>query len=254
MVTFLKDLPFARYACEAAHRFTSGFSDYLIVVPNPDVEEFEKMAMPFGFRVRGFDERPGKGMCHHMAIICEADKWLPNADAICHIDADCIFWEPCTPADFFVDGKPILYRERFEDFRESHPVRYGWKAAVMEATGVDPEWECMVRHPNIFLRHTYETVRHLIEAKHNRSWREYILSCENSFPQTYAEFPTLGAIAIKFFESVYHWVDYKDSKSNYQYERGRDKLKAFWGHCGIDGTCDRHEGRTAREAIEEILK
>lgn len=254
MVTFAKDLPFAQYALQSINKFCSGFGRVLIVVPDSDVGAFQVIAEPFGFRVQGFWEREGKGMLHHMAVICEADRWCPEADAILHVDADCIFWEPCTPDDFVSDGKPVLYRERYDDFA-AHETRYGWKKCVDDATGIVPDWETMVRHPGIFVPETYRQTRNLIANHTESNWREYILSCRNEFPQTFAEFPTLGAVALDLHPELYHWVDFSCQPSNnYEYEHGRDKLKAFWSHCGIDGTCDRHPGKTAREVIDEILK
>lgn len=254
IVTFAKDIEFAKYSLISINKFCSGFGQVLIVVPMQDVDMFIAIASPFGFNVRGFHEREGKGMLHHQAIICEADKWCNQADTILHIDADCIFWEPCTPDDYLLNGKPILYRERFEDFK-IHETRYSWKKCVEDATGIIPEWETMVRHPSIFLRKTYEDTRDIISAHTNQGWREYILSCKNDYPQTFTEFPTLGAIALQFHADGYHWVDYSTQPiNNYEYDRTLDKLKAFWSHGGLDGETDRHPGRTAREVIEEFLK
>lgn len=253
MVTFAKDLPFAEYSARSVAKFCSGFSEFVIVVPHADVDAFAPLAA-YGAKVRGFDEPAGKGMLAHMACIMEADTWCPEADAILHIDADCIFWEKCTPDDFFVDGKPVLYREKFEEFRHLHPTRYGWKEAVAKATGIDPEFECMVRHPSIHLTPTYGLARHIISRHTGMNWREYILSCENAYPQTFCEFATLGAVAIKHAHDLYHFHDWQSPQQNYVYERWRDKLVQLWSHCGIDGTCERHPGKTAREVCEEILK
>ncbi len=252
MVTFAKDLPFAEYAMQSAARFCKGFGEFVIVVPFPSVPAFQATADLYGFTVKGFEEREGCGFLHHMAIITEADVWCPQADVIVHTDADCIWMAHCTPADYLVDGKPVMYREKFEDFRERHPGRYDWKRIVHNAVGIDPEYECMCRHPSVHLREVYALTRAAIAKHTGMDWREYILSGKNDFPQSYAEFPSLGAVALAYLADKYHWVDYSGDR-DYEYERGRDFLKAFWSHCGIDGAHERHPGRTAREVIEEIL-
>lgn len=252
MVTFAKDFPFAEYSLKSAHRFCSGFGALVIVVPHPDVAMFAAVAEPLGFIVKGFDEREGKGFVHHEAIITEADHWCPGADVIVHIDSDCIFMDQCTPNDYVIDGRPVIYREKFDDLKERHPGRYNWKHVVKNAVGIDPEWDGMCRHPNAYLAGTYGQVRALIERYTQRNWKEYILSCENSFPQGYAEHPTISAVAMLHANDKYHWVDFKSDR-DYEYEKGRDKLIALWSHSTIDGTCSRHPGRTAREVIEEVL-
>lgn len=254
MVTFSRDLPFAIYSARSVHKFCSGFSEFVIVVPHEDVHAFREATAAYGAKVRGFHEPPNKGMLAHMAIKMEADIWCPGADAIVHIDADCIFWERCTPDDFFVNSKPVLYRERFADFQITHPTRYGWKSTVRWATGIDPVWETMVRHPACHWSATYGLARHIM-SKHTRmDCRAYILECDNAFPQSFAEFPALGAVAIEHAGDRYHFVDWRCPEQHYRYERGRDKLTALWSHSGIDGECSRHPGKTALQVCEEILK
>lgn len=253
MVTHAKDLDFARFAMQSADKFATGFNEFVLVVPDTDLAAFAPFAFQSGFVVRGFPEAPGKGMLHHEAIICEADRWCPDADAVLHQDADCLFTEPVTPADYFVGDKPILLRERYEDFKQ-YGHRYGWKKCVREATGIDPEWETMCRHPAVHLARTYRKTRELIEAHTGLGFLEYILSCRNEFPQTFAEFPTLGAVALEHFPDAYHWVDDRSTGTEaYKYKAGFDKMFSFWSHGGLDTANDRHPGRTPRQMITEIL-
>jgi hypothetical protein len=254
MVTFAKDAPFAAYALQSIRRFCTGFGGVTVVVPNADVELFRKMDAPAGTVVKGFHEPEGKGMLAHMACKMEADIWCPQAHAILHLDADTIFWEDCTPDDFLVDGKPVLYREKFENFKQ-HAARYSWKECARRATGIDPEWECMVRHPIIHLTPTYGLTRRLITNHVGMDWKQWWMQGNNSFPQSRAEFPTLGAVAIDHASDRYSFVDWScaETGNNYIYERGRDKAIALWSHGGLDDKNDRHPGRTAREVIEGIL-
>ena len=194
MVTFRRDLEFAEYSFKSVSKFCSGFGEKVVAVPYQDEAMFKEIAEPHGFTVKPFEEWPNKGMLHHEALIIEADRWCPNSDAILHLDADCLFTQPVEASDYFVDGKPIMYCQRFEDFRMSHSIRYTWKECVLNATGIDPEWETMCRHPAVHLREAYKITRGLITAYRKTEWKEYIKSCRNTFPQTFAEYPTLGAV------------------------------------------------------------
>jgi len=250
MVTYSRDACWAYHSLRSVEKFATGFSDVRVLVPNGDVPLFRRLT---DFRVMGFDEPHGKGMVAHMAQICQADLVCPNADAILHLDADTIFWRSADASEFFVDGKPTLYRELFENFRECNPTRYGWKETVRKATGIDPDFETMVRHCAVHLAPTYGLVRKIIERHTGMNWKDYILSCKNSFPQFFAEFPTIGAVALEHANDKYNWVDYSNGGSDYEYDRVRDATFSFWSHGGLDAETDRHPGRTAREMIEEIL-
>ena len=244
MVTYGKDLEFAERSLRSIEKFASGFSEVRVVVPYQDWIAFNAIAG--SATVDSFVEAKGKGMVHHMAMICRGDMILPEADAILHMDADCLFTEPVTPADYIVNGKPVLVRQRYEDFKETQRTRYSWKKCVLAATGIDPEWETMCRHPSVHLPCVYAKTRELIRAWTGIDYESYILSCRNEFPQTFAEFPTLGAVAWEYFRDRYDWVDVKDTP--------RPKLKDFWSHGGMDMVNDRHPNQTARQAIADILK
>lgn len=244
IVTFARDIHFLRYCLRSIHKFATGFSGVTIVVPAHDYDAFQ-WVKEFGAKVAWFQEVLGKGMLHHEAQIIASDLWCPTADAILHLDSDCMFWEAVTPADYLIEGRAVLYRERFTTL--TNKIRLKWKEAVMDAIGIDPEWETMVRHPAIHWRATYVKTRELIELRKGRHFEEYILSCENSFPQTFAEFPTLGTVAMHHFPALYHFVDYDVTTHDggYLYDHGEDKLVALWSHGGID---------QYRQQCEDILK
>lgn len=251
MVTFRRDLEFASYAMRSVRKFATGFGENIVVVPEPDGDAFRAMAEPLGFTVKTFDEWPDKGMLHHMALICEADKWCPCADTILHMDADCLFTGPVDASDYFIEGKPVLYREKFANI-VGQTNRYTWKAAVKSAIGIDPEWETMVLHPAVHWRETYELTRGAIEKHTGLGFKEYIRSCKNIYPQNFCEFCTLGTIA-GFAPERYHFIEQAHGNTECLADKSRGKMKAFWSHGGITMDNDRHPGRTAQQVMEEIL-
>jgi hypothetical protein len=251
MVTYRKDLDFAVCAMRSTTKFATGFSDKLLIVPNEDVALFSGPALEHGYRIEGFNETPQKGMLHHMVMVLQADLLCPDADVILHQDGDCLFTAPVTPDDYLHEGKPVVLRQRYEEFK-AYASRYSWKACVQAATGIDPEWETMVRHPNVFRRDTYRRTREAIERHTGMDWQAYILAQRNLFPQTFAEFPTLGAVAIAQTPEDYCWASLVAGQFE-DHEPGPSKMKDFWSHGGLEMDNDRHPGRTARQVIEAIL-
>lgn len=250
MVTFARDLEFAEYSMRSVRKFARGFGDNIVVVPSTDAGMYNEIASLYGFTVKAFEERPGKGFVHHEAIICEADQWCPGADAVLHLDADCLFTGGICASDYFINGRPILYRQRYADFVH-HPNRYGWKRRVLEATGIDPEWETMCRHPSVHLRGTYGLTQAAIQAHTGMDWKEYILSCKNTYPQGFAEFPTLGAVVIDKCPELYHFIE--DGSPEKELDPTNGKMKSFWSVGGLEMINDRHPDETARQMIERIL-
>lgn len=193
LVTYGPDYEFAEYSLRSIHKFGTGFTGITIVVPIKDEIRFKSLADKYGCSLRSFYEAAGKGFLHHQVCKCEADIWCPpDRDVIVHIDADCIFGEPFSLDTFMHQGKPILVREHFEDFRH-YEARYSWKRNVDYALGIDCQWETMVRHPSVFYRDMYKGMRKLIENRHRYPFTQYVLLQRNEFPQTFAEFPTMGA-------------------------------------------------------------
>lgn len=233
IVSFLRDADFLRYCLRSISKFATGFSAVQVVVPSHDADEFS-WVRNWGANVNLFDQREGKGMLHHEYQKIAADLWCPGADIIVYMDSDCMFWEDAKPEDYVHEGKPILFRERYDQI--VNRIRLNWKSAVKMATGIDPVYETMVRHPAVHLPETCRKTREVIEAHTGRTAEDYVLSCRNEFPQSFAEFPTLGAVALQFTPEKYHWVDHRieTEDGGYEYVAGRDRMIASWSHGRVE--------------------
>lgn len=242
IVACKRDIEFLEYLIKSIKRYATGFSGTTLVVPVKEVKMFHKFAADA--TITTFDEAPGKGMMHHEVMVCRADILCPHADAVLHVDSDCLFWRPVTPKDYVIDGKYLMVRERYDEIAKRNANRLIWRDCVKNATGLFPEFETMVRHPNIYPVKLYGRVRDRVERHTKMEFDAYVLSRENSFPQGFAEFPTLGAVAIDEMEDLFHFVDYdheKDARSikthrrdwQYAYQPERDPLVEGHSHSGM---------------------
>lgn len=204
LVTYAKDYDFTSYTLRSIQKFGTGFAGITIVVPYKDLKRFDPLARRYDCNLRGYFEAEGKGFLHHQVCKCEADLWCPkDRDLIVHIDSDCVFEKPFDLKDFLGrTGKPILVRERFDDFQH-YAARYSWKACVEHALGIEAPWETMVRHPSVYRSDLYARVRAKIEELHHFPFTQYVLLQRNEFPQTFAEFPTLGAYVLEWGAADY---------------------------------------------------
>jgi hypothetical protein len=240
IVTYAKDMDFLRYCLKSIATYATGFVEVVLAVPEHErgLYDWVKKA-----RLVYFPEPAGKGMLKHMAMKCRADELCPTAQHIWHLDPDCILWAKVSPADLFNDGKPRMVRERYADI--GNPNRLLWQKNVERALGFKPEYEGMTCHGNLHIRDVYPKLRALVEDHTGKGFDDFVCDGQNAFPQSFAEFPTLAAVAIAHFRDRYYCVDYRpedDAKecgipkgTNYQYvyRRGRDYLAECWSHGGV---------------------
>lgn len=206
IVTYAKDFEWVQLTLRTLKKFASGFAGITMVVPYPDREIFQPLAVQYGCSLRWYLVMPGKGFLHHMAVKCEADLWCPvGTEAVAHFDADCIVNMPFTPETLMCEGKPILVREHFEDFRH-YPARHGWQDNVVRAIGYKPEWETMVRHPDVFHIDLYRRFRDRVEQVNKMPFSQYVLLNKEDFPMGFCEFPALGGLCLQEDYDRYFWV------------------------------------------------
>lgn len=203
IVSCAKHFPWLEYCLKSIEKYATGFSDVTIVIPESDLGK----GLPIGRFFRAEREWDGKGFLWHMAQVMRADEWCPEADFILHIDSDCVFSEPVTPDDYIIDGKPVLYHERFASIGKKHPDVLRWQQVVQSCVTFKVTQETMRRHPAVHRRENYGQSRFEIRAKTKMPWDEYIKSCRNEFPQGFCEYVTLGNVAMRYFPTEYHFVD-----------------------------------------------
>lgn len=207
MVTFHRDFPYLKFCLRSIHRFASGFSGVTILVPDCDLEELQRLVGSVKMELPVIclcgNEWPDKGFLWHACEIMHADGWCPTSQFIAHLDPDCIFTAPVTPETFIKDGKPILCYESYATRGKRWPGVLNWKEPVEQCLPFTIEHDFMCCMPIVHHRSLYEKTQDLIEKKTGRLIDEYVRSCRNENPMTFAEFPTLGAVAYHCFWEQY---------------------------------------------------
>ena len=243
--TYGGDIEWFRLSARSFRKYARGFDYAKCVVPNPHLHLFQPVCQEHAITLCGFDEWPGAGFNHHQAMQCRGDEHIPGADVIFHVDADCMFASPCQPSDWLPGGKPYMMFTDFKDILQ-YPVgrneaadfingriqsprgAYFWKWAAEHALGFDVPRETMGWMPIMHVPETYRKTREIVTSRH-RNFDSFVCSCRNAWPQSFCEFNTLGAVAYKFFENRYHWVQPK--VDGYPFA---GKVVQCWSHGGFD--------------------
>lgn len=236
IATFDRDFGWLRWCLRSIGKFATGFHEVVVAIPEatPAAAAIaltkDCPGLPV-FRFHTFDDWSGKGFVRHMDQIIHADQICPDADFILHLDSDCIFTQPVTPRDYFLNGKPVLLGAPYEWIVKTTGNHHylAWKKAVEAAIGGMTTVERMRRHPAVHYRMTYQKTRDCILAHTGKLSSEYIRTTRNEFPQTFCEFATLGEVAARYFGNAYALLDQSRG------EQPPDKLMQFWSHAPMDG-------------------
>lgn len=248
--TFGGDIEWFKVSARSYKKFARGGWHWAkCIVPNPDIRPFREPCEDAGILLVGYDEWPGKGFNHHQMLQCYGDKHFPEADAIFHIDSDSIFSNYCTSDNWVQDGKILLPFTDFKHFLKT-PIRpdeekhfmgctgrvmdfnrgqYFWKWAAECALGFEVPRETMAWMPITHYREVYSKTRQVIEERFKIPFEEYVKSCRNEWPQSFAEFNTLGGVAYKFFKERYSWRNIHEH--GYPFA---GLVTQCWSHGGFD--------------------
>lgn len=245
-----KDLEWFKRSARSYKKFAHGWNFAKCVVPNSDCPDFRPICEENGILLVGFDEWPGKGFCHHMAMQMMGDLHFPEAETIFHVDADCLFTSSCSPEDWLPSGKIL---QPFIDFSEllTSPAdpdemqsfmgftgkrvdfnrgQYLWKYAADWMLGFPTERACMTWMPMIHNCEVYRKLREIVNTRFPiQGFEGYVRDARNEWPQTVCEFESLGSVAHNFFADKYHWHNIKTH--GYPFA---GKITQCWSHGGFD--------------------
>ncbi len=214
----------------------SGFNEITLLIPTRDENLFmqsipDDLKDKLGnfIKVIYFDEWENKGMLHHEYKVLTADIDCPESDYILHLDSDIIIVKPMDVSEFFCEDKPILFHATYTKLGKINPNILLWQIAVTNALGWIPVSEFMRSRFLTYKRTLYSKTRELIEKHTKQSVDEYIKLQRNEYPQTFAEYPTLGEVAWKFFHDDYYWVD-TDKGEHLKFLEPDRKVRQMWSH------------------------
>lgn len=209
LVSYLRDLPWAEYCLRSIQKFGGGFGGVTLVVPRSDRAAFvtlvDRLKMGSAVNIKDYVPMKGHEFNHHQLMKCYADVLCPEAYHVLHVDSDCIFTEPFTPADYLDhENRPHLPVRKFSP---EQPF-YRWKADTEAALGRECLYETMARHPAVHYVVIYRALREHIEQLHGIPFCAYVLGLGGNYPNLgFSEFNALGNIVLSGYSVRYNVVD-----------------------------------------------
>lgn len=248
IVSWLQDRQWLEHCLRSIEKFARGFHETVVLVPEREVRQFsESVPLPEGVRWGWYDrvQERDRWHLHHQVMKCRADQFCPGADFILHTDSDCIFSEPVTPQDYFVDG-PVMLMEQYSRLQGCP-----WQAVVEAVLQRPVAYEFMRRHPQVNPIGVYAALRKRLCQLHQQPFDDYVLSLKADHPWGFSEHNVIGAFAwySPEWRGAYHWIDLAREP------RPPSKLIQFWSHSPPDQPQDMPGGGRCvpAEVIAKLL-
>jgi len=228
IVSYSKDKPYLEYCLRSIRKFATGFSGTTVVVPSTEASEFASLVAGFGMTMMTYDrdQNAAKWHLHAQAQKCWADTYCPEADFVLHTDSDCVFTEPVTPEDYFIEAKPVMLMESYARLGDNP-----WQDVVQRVLKHAVKFEFMRRHPQVNPIGVYSALRQHINRTHGVPFEQYVLAQKPTFPWGFTEHNVIGAFA-------YYHPDWKDKYHWWEVDGSRpvphEKLAQFWSLAPID--------------------
>ena len=217
--TYYKDIPWLEHSLRSIHKHVTGYRNIIIAIPNDNL--LKHLTIEKVVRVEDLAD----GYIGQQFTKLTAHQYT-DADAIVFWDSDVIACEPIDVSEYFVDGKPIIYKTLFE------LTQTPWQQPTEKAVGFDVEYEYMRRMPLTYLTSTLKETCDHIELVHGVTLKNYLNSRPN---RAFSEFNAIGAYADKFENERYTFIDTETV------DMPKNKVRQFWSWGGI-----------TKEVIEEI--
>lgn len=215
--SYYKDFVWLRYALASIRRHCRGFSRVVLVTPKSSREKLDWAQLSGDLTVTCPDYRDD--YLGQQLTKLTADQWS-DAEYICHIDSDCMFRRPTTPADLLEAAKPVVLMSAYRDLDPHVP----WKGITEHLLQREVLYEFMRLPPYTFPRWIYSAFREHVLSIQGTSLEDYVLAQPH---RGFSEFNALGAYAFLHHRDRFTWREVG-------HEHREGPCRVFWSWAGID--------------------
>jgi hypothetical protein len=199
--TCVKDFEWLEYCFRSIDKYASGVKEGVVGI---SVSDLGKVPEEWKDRYRWVETEDDldNGYIIQQMVKLYADIYCPGADSIFYMDSDCVFTEPVSPEDYFIDGKPRMLYTPYTEL----PRHVPWQDITSRVLGWYPDDEYMRQHPLILSVETLKDFREWYEKRFARTLCEGLKRLRE-----FSEFNAIGAWASKYRKDSYVWVRVPDN-------------------------------------------
>jgi len=188
--SYVGDFHWLALSLLSVKKYAHGFSKVRVAVPANDIGLMPKC----DGEIHLISPEHKDGYMDQQITKLHADEFC-NSEYVLHMDSDCILTKDVSPLDLFLDGKPVLLREKCQSpWMHYSAIDLGWY----------DEYEYMRRLPICYPRWMYKPFRDFILKTHGMSVGKYICSRNG---HEFSEFNNFGQWAYKYYQDAFTWLE-----------------------------------------------
>lgn len=233
--SYWKDLEWLTLCLASITKYCRGFRSVIIVLPRSSEPWLRRFVLPPGVRVELCDCYRDDYLGQQVTKLL-ADTFT-DADYICHVDSDCVFFRSISPEDLIVNGKPHVLMRPCDTLGRHRP----WQKPTEQFLRSKVTDDFMYHPPFTFPRWLYARLREHSLAIHGVDIETYVTA---QLPRGFSEYNALGAFAWRHYRDRFSWVDITISPSS------KPHCRWYWSWGGIDAAI-RGEIRAILDAGDE---
>lgn len=203
--SYAKDFPWLQYCLRSIQKYSTGFSEVIVAVPEQDVPLLKDLTAETVIGVH--DVQPG--YLGQQISKLTADHHT-QADFILHFDSDCVFTKPVTPAALMVNGYARWLYTPWEELDAQ--AKRTWYGVMAKCLLESPPYEFMRKACIIAPRWAYAAFRGFIQATHGMSMEDYVLQQPSN---QFSEFNCLGFYLWLHHRNEIEWHDTRAGLPDY---------------------------------------
>lgn len=202
--TYFRDFRWLRAALKSVMRFATGHRRIIVVMPRSSLDRLpaDLAAPSAGVTLLTCAEYEDDYLGQQITKL-SADR-LSDADALAHIDSDCLFWSPCDLHRLLTEHGCIIIRHWR---RSPRTATDGWRACVADFFGEPLPFDALVTPPLLFPRDLYGDLRKASLSLHGCLLETWALGRR---ADTLSEFGLLAAAAWFWHRERFVWRDADD--------------------------------------------
>jgi hypothetical protein len=209
IITYDKDLEFLKYSLKSIAKFCRFYNEVVVVIDQHENDCLQTQKYLESIGQKYFINNDAKHIPigyirqQHMKYFME--EYLDDADYVCSVDSDNIFYGDNKPSCFFKNGLPIIGMQKWSDMPNK-----SFKQCTNETLGFNSDYNFMRRMPLVYPLWLFKEVRDYIEAKHSQGFLSYFKNLRYT-----SEYNILGAYAYRFHRDSFYWVDVIKNKEEW---------------------------------------
>jgi len=217
--TYRADIKWLEYCLKSIHKNLTGWDEIVICIPTGQEHLLNHLTA----------ERVVLSSIYNDDYIGQQTSKLESykhckGDYILFVDSDLVFYEGADVRDYFIDNKPVILFDKYENVGEA----ICWKLIVEKLFKENVDKEFMRRLPLLYHKSTLENF-----AIHFPDIENYAVSQPH---RSFSEFNILGFFAWKYEQETYKFIEahYTTGSGNNEMDSlPKNKSRQFWSWSGL---------------------